>query len=158
MEAAQVVEALVSLRISVRARGDKLLLEPGSKVPPELVPDLRRCKLEILQLLTAPPPSFDYDTAHLLAWAAHAAEVGLTLSEPVNFLETPLRPYTTAEVGRYCRDRLRCLAMARSNKATCGWGRSTPEWWSEMEAQSIQALTALKATIDETDTQGEESR
>ncbi len=67
MEAAQVVEALVSLRISVRAKGDKLLLEPGSKVPPELVPDLQRCKLEILQLLTGPPPSFDHATAHLLA-------------------------------------------------------------------------------------------
>ncbi|HIN06448.1 MAG TPA: hypothetical protein EYM65_09465 [Dehalococcoidia bacterium] len=157
MDAAQVVEALVSLRISVRAKGDKLLLAPGSKVPQELVPDLQRCKLEILQLVTGPPPSFNYATAHVLAWAAHAAETAITLLEPVHFLETPLRPYTTAEVGRYCRDRLRCLAMARSNKVTGGWGRFTPEWWNDMEDQSIQALTALKATIDETDIRADES-
>ena len=56
MDAAQVVETLVSLRISVRAKGDRLLLEPGSKVPPELVPDIQRCKPEILELLTGPPP------------------------------------------------------------------------------------------------------
>ena len=93
------------------------------------------------------------DTSNLLAWADLAAETGLTLPEPVHFLETPLRPYTTTEVGRYCRDRLKCLAMARSNKVTGGWGRFTPEWWTEMETQSIQALTALKASIDETDTQ-----
>ena len=158
MDAAQVVEVLASLRIRMRAKGDKLLLEPGSKVPPELVPDLQRCKLEILQLLTGPPPSFDYATAHLLAWAAHAAEVGLILPEPAHFLETPLRPYTTAEVGRYCRDRLRCLAVAQSNKATGGWGRFTPEWWGEMEVQSIQALTALKSAVDGADTQGAEQQ
>ena len=68
MDAAQVVEALVSLRISVRAKGDKLLLVPGSKVPRESVPDLQRCKLEILQLVTGSAPSFGYATAHVLVW------------------------------------------------------------------------------------------
>ena len=47
--------------------------------------------------------------------------------------------------------------MARSNKVTGGWGISTPEWWNEMEVQSFQALTALKATIDETDIRADES-
>lgn len=153
MDAAQVVETLVSLRISVRAKGDKLLLEPGSKVPPELVSDLQRYKPEILQLLTGAPPSFDYATAQLLAWAAHSAELGLTLPEPVHFLETPLRPYTTAEVGRYCREQLKCLAMAQSNRSTGGWGRFTPEWWADIEVQAVDALRALKAAIGD-DEQG----
>ncbi len=148
MDAAQVLETLMSLRISLRAEGNKLLLEPGSKVPPELVPDLQRCKREILQLLTGTPPSFDYATAYLLSWAAQAAEVGLTLPEPVHFLETPLRPYNTAEVGRYCRDQLTAIAMARSNRVTGGWGRFTPEWWSEIEVNSIEALVALRAMMD----------
>ena len=149
MDAAQVLEILMSLRISLRAEGNKLLLEPGSKVPPELVPDLQRCKPEILQLLNGPHPSFDYGTTHLLAWAAHAAEVGLTLPEPVLFLETPLRPYTTADVGRYCRDQLTAIAMARSSQVTGGWGRFTPEWWAEIEVQAVDALRALRTAIED---------
>ncbi len=75
--------------------------------------------------------------------------MGLTLPEPVRFLETPLRPYTTAEVGRYCRDQLTAIAMARSNRVTGGWGRFTPEWWVDMEVQAVDALRALKAAIGE---------
>jgi hypothetical protein len=51
-------------------------------------------------------------------------------------------------VGRYCREKLRFLALARSNLVTGGWGRFTPEWWREMEAEALQALSALKAAID----------
>ena len=51
MDAAQVVEALVSLQISVRAEGDKLLLVPGSKVPPELFQQVRQHKGEIIAVL-----------------------------------------------------------------------------------------------------------
>ena len=149
----------------VRARGatfqileeSRLKVRASSPLPDGIMEELRQHKTAILALLADELPATTLsevnrgETAKLLAWAAHAAEVGMTLPEPVHFLETPLRPYTTAEVGRYCRDRLRCLAMARSHKLTGGWGRFTPEWWNEMEAQSIQALTALKATINETD-------
>ena len=51
MDAAQVIEALVSLQISVRAKGDKLLLVPGSKVPQELVQEVRKHKGEIIAVL-----------------------------------------------------------------------------------------------------------
>ena len=149
----------------VRARGatfqvveeSRLKVRASSPLPDGMMEELRQHKAAILALLANEPPANALaevnqgGTAKLLAWAGHAADVGLTLLEPVHFLETPLRPYTTAEVGRYCRDRLKCLAMARSNKVTGGWGRSTTEWWNEMEAQSIQALTALKDTIDEID-------
>ena len=148
MGAAEVIEALQELGVSVKARGDKLLLEPGSKVPPELVRDIRRHKQQILQLLAEPTPPND-STQILLSWAAQAAETGLVTHSPVHFLETPLRPYTTTQVGRYCREQLRFLAVARSNRATGGWGRFTPEWWQEMEAETLQALSALKAAMDQ---------
>ncbi len=158
MAAQELLNQLQSLGVSVKARGNDLVVNPASRIPPDLKTEIREYKGAILALLDPPVPDSDDATAQLLAWAAHAAEVGLTLPEPVHFLETPLRPYTTTEVGRYCRDRLKCLAVARSNKDTGGWGRFTPEWWSEMEVQSIQALTALKATIDETGTQGVEQQ
>ena len=149
----------------VRARGatfqvveeSRLKVRASSPLPDGMMEELRQHKTAILALLADGPPANPLaevsqgETAKLLAWAAQAAETGKTLLKPVHFLETPLRPYTTAEVGRYCRDRLRCLAVARSNKVTGGWGRFTPEWWNNMEDQSIQALAALKATIDGTD-------
>ena len=153
MAAQELLNQLQSLGVSVKARGNDLVVNPASRIPPVLKTEIREYKGAILALLDPPVPSCDDATPALLAWAALAAETGLTLPEPVHFLETPLRPYTTAEVGRYCRDRLKCLALAQSNKVTGGWGRFTPEWWTEMETQSIQALTALKASIDETDTQ-----
>ena len=141
----------------------RLKVHASSPLPDAMMEELRQHKVAILDLLAgetvanALAGQNQGETANLLAWAAHAAETGMTLLKPVHFLETPLRPYTTVEVGRYCRDRLRCLAVARSNKETGGWGRFTPEWWNEMEAQSILALTGLKATIDGTDIRVDES-
>ncbi|MDA1129819.1 MAG: hypothetical protein O2913_14165 [Chloroflexi bacterium] len=155
MNAVQIVETLLDLGVSLGSDGSKLLLEPGSRVPPELVPDIHRYKLEILQRLPSPTIACEEPTATLLAWAAEAAETDLTLLEPVQFLETPMRPYTTTEVGLYCRQQLKYLSLARSNKTTGGWGRFTPEWWTEMEVNSLEALTAIKASVDERDSHGE---
>ena len=151
MDAAEVIERLQNLNVSVRAIGDRLLLEPGSRVPQDLVPDLRRCKLEILRLLGSPTPDRDDPTDYLLAWASEAAEAGAILAEPVHFFETPLRPYTTAQVGRYCREQLKVIVLARSSRATGGWGRFTPEWWTEMETKAIEALAALKDATEDVD-------
>ena len=139
-----------------RARGATFqVLESGhinvqapSPLPDALMEELRQHKAAILALLDLPPPEGDGPTAVLLAWTAQAAESGLTLPEPVQFLEAPLRPYTTADVGRYCRDQLKFLSMARSNRVAGGGGRFTPEWWSEMEVQALQALAALKAATE----------
>jgi len=75
--------------------------------------------------------------------------MGLTLPAPVQFREAPLRPYITADVGRYCRDQLKYLSAARSNRATGGWGMFTAEWWTEMETKTIESLAALKASVDD---------
>ena len=104
MAAQEVLHQLRSLGISVRADGDSIIVNPASRVPPYLKTEIREYKGAILALLDPPVPDSGDATAQLLAWAAHAAEVGLTLLAPVHFLETPLRPYTTTEVGRYCRD------------------------------------------------------
>ena len=146
-----------------RARGatfqvieeSRLRIRAPSPLPEDLMAELRQHKATILSLLAGetttnlPARVGQEDIDCLLAWAAQAAETGLTLREPVRFLESPLRPYTTDEVGRYCRDQLKYLSLARSNRVTGGWGRFTPEWWQEMETKVLQALSALKAATEE---------
>ena len=52
--AVAVLEKAKALGISVTSSGNKILLEPGSKVPPDLVQAIRQHKGEILALLTKP--------------------------------------------------------------------------------------------------------
>jgi hypothetical protein len=129
----------------------RIKVQAPSALPDELMEGLRHNKAAVLALLSgeAPKQAEPAGPTEMLAWAAHAAESGLVLPQPVHFLEIPLRPYTTTQVGRYCKQKLQFLALARSNRVTGGWGRFTPEWWQEMEAEALQALTALKAAIDE---------
>ena len=94
-------------------------VQAGSPLPAALMQELRSQKPAVMAPLTETTPS-------LLAWAAQAAEEKLKLAAPVHFMETPFRPCTAAEVGRYCRDLLRFLFMSRSNRETDGWGRFTP--------------------------------
>jgi hypothetical protein len=129
----------------------RIKVQAPSALPDELMEGLRHNKAAVLALLGGEAPNQAEPEAptEMLAWAAQAAESGLILPHPVHFLETQLRPYTTTQVGRYCREKLRYLALARSNRVTGGWGRFTPEWWRDVEAEALQALTALKAAIDE---------
>ena len=48
MNAADVLDRLAELGINAWTAGEKLLLEPGSKVPPELFEEVRQHKTEIL--------------------------------------------------------------------------------------------------------------
>ena len=155
MPAHEVLTQLHSLGISVEARGDSLVVKPASLVPVELKGEIRQHKADILALLAPPPPAVDEGTARLLAWASRAAEDGLTLPEPVRFFEGPLRPHTTVQVGRYCRDQLRYLSMAKSNGAAGGWDRFPPQWWAELETTTIESLASIKAAVDGANDQGE---
>ena len=138
----------------------RLRVQAPSPLPENLMAELRQHKPAILSLLAnetatdAPAGANQDNTPHLLAWAAQAAETGLTLPEPVQFLESPLRPSTTAEVGRFCRDQLKYLTLARTNLAHGGWGRFTPEWWTKMESNSLEALAALKTATEATHREG----
>ena len=110
----------------------RLKVQAPAPLPDAMMEGLRQQKAEILALLAAetsanlPTMVEQRDNAYLLAWAAHAAEVGLTLPEPVHFLETPLRPFTTTEVGRYCRDHLKnsgCRSSTSAKKRSIRIGR-----------------------------------
>ena len=61
MDAADVLERLTDLGITATVNGTTLRLEPGSKVPPELLAEVKEHKPEILALLVPvsdglPPP------------------------------------------------------------------------------------------------------
>ena len=51
MDATEVLDRLSALGITAWASGEKLLLEPGSKVPPDLLDEVREHKPEILARL-----------------------------------------------------------------------------------------------------------
>lgn len=60
MEATEILTALQEAGATARVNGDKLLVEPGNKVPLELVPEIQGHKLEIMALLSNPmPAAFD---------------------------------------------------------------------------------------------------
>jgi len=51
-DALAVVEKVKALGVTISPSGEKILLEPGSKVPPELIGAIRQHKDEILAILT----------------------------------------------------------------------------------------------------------
>ncbi len=54
MTAVDVLDELTSLGITATASGQKLLLAPGSKVPQELLAEVKEHKSELLDLVTHP--------------------------------------------------------------------------------------------------------
>ena len=52
MQATEILTALQEVGATARVDGDKLLVEPGNRVPAELVPEIREHKLEIMELVT----------------------------------------------------------------------------------------------------------
>ena len=85
----------------------------------------------------------------LLAWAAEFAEADVTLVSPITYLETSLRPITTAQVSQSIRRYLKTVASAAIHRTTGGWGRFTPEWWAEQANEALGALKALRSAMAE---------
>ena len=56
MELTAILDKLQSLGVSITVADDRLRLEPGSRVPPQLLGELRRHKWELLDFLLAPLP------------------------------------------------------------------------------------------------------
>ena len=54
MLATEILTALQEVGATARVNGDKLLVEPGNRVPAELVPEIREHKLEIMELVSIP--------------------------------------------------------------------------------------------------------
>ena len=99
MGAVDVLDALTTLGITARASGEKLLLAPGSRVPPELLAEIREQKAAVLDLLKVS-----------LVYAATACicprPIGPTGVDRCNVCELPL---ICPECGRCrgCKLRLR---------------------------------------------------
>ena len=91
----------------------------------------------------------DLEQQQLLAWAAEFAEADVTLASPITYLETSLRPITTAQVSQSIRRYLKTVASAAIHRTTGGWGRFTPEWWAEQANESLGALKALRSAMAE---------
>jgi hypothetical protein len=51
MQAVDILDTIQKLGITVYINGDRLVCEPGSKVPLELVPEIRQHKAEIISLV-----------------------------------------------------------------------------------------------------------
>ena len=54
MQATEILTALQEAGATARIAGDKLLVEPGKRVPAELVPEIREHKFEIMELVSIP--------------------------------------------------------------------------------------------------------
>jgi hypothetical protein len=52
MQAAEILDTFERLGITAYVKGDKLVVEPGSKLPPDLRPEIRERKAEIMALLS----------------------------------------------------------------------------------------------------------
>jgi hypothetical protein len=85
----------------------------------------------------------------LMAWAAEFAEADVTLATPITYLETSLRPITTAQVSQSIRRYLKTVASAAIHRTTGGWGRFTSEWWEGQANESLGALKALRSAMAE---------
>jgi len=55
MDTANILDQLDSLEVRLTADGDKLRFKPASRVPPELIEELRQHKADILKELGKPP-------------------------------------------------------------------------------------------------------
>ena len=91
----------------------------------------------------------DLEQQQLLAWAAEFAEADVTLATPFTYLETSLRPITTAQVSQSIRRYLKTVASAAIHRATGGWERFTPEWWDGQANEALGALKALRSAMAE---------
>ena len=91
----------------------------------------------------------DLEQQQLLAWAAEFAEADVTLVSPITYLETSLRPITTAQVSQSIRRYLKTVASAAIHRTTGGWGRFTSEWWEGQANESLGALKALRSAMAE---------
>ena len=147
MGAAEVIDLLESLGVRVQADGSKLLLEPGSLVPSELIPQIRQYKPEILKLVSADVRTDEEQ--QLLAWASALSEKNIVLPEPVMFVEAPLRTVATERVSYHAAIYLRTVTIARTHQVTGGWGRFTREWWKGQEKAALHALAALREAIEQ---------
>ena len=147
MHAEAIVRRAAGLGITLSVVGNRIRYEPRSATPEDLVEALRSHKPEVIDYLDQRSASITPDEA-LLTWAHELAEHEVVLTEPLVYVETPLRTVTTDRISWYASHYLRTIATARLNQATGGWKTWTGCWWVEREQEAFGALKALRAAFD----------
>ena len=79
MDATAILEKLNNLGVVVTVAGDRLRLEPGSRVPTDLVEDLHRYKSEIITFLTRPRVLQSPKEWHAQEIARHVEQEGICI-------------------------------------------------------------------------------
>ena len=65
MTATDVLDELISLGVTATANGQKLLLEPGSKVPQDLLTEVKEHKSELLELVSTPETELPFPIGYV---------------------------------------------------------------------------------------------
>jgi hypothetical protein len=85
------------------------------------------------------------DPSGLLTWAKNLSEQKLVLSEPVCFMEGPLRPLQVTNVSEYAAERYETIYFCRGwLEKGSGWGFFTHDWWLTMEKEAMNALITFR--------------
>ena len=91
MQAVAILEALQEAGATARANGDKLLVEPRSRIPVNLVPEIKQHRYEIMALLPIPlpaafdrPPATREETVELMNYLADPEAFGQWFEHMMN--------------------------------------------------------------------------
>jgi hypothetical protein len=148
MEANSIVERARDLGVTLTADGDRIKYAPKSRTPPDLVEALRSNKRDVLLYLNKDREDETRETQKLLSWAAYLAEENLILSQPVTYVEAPLRTITTYQISWYAAHYLAAVTHARSQQQNGGWGMFTTGWWQSRENDAFNALRNLRIVYE----------
>jgi len=122
-------------------------VRPKSRTPPDLVEALRSNKRDVLLYLNKDREDETRETQKLLSWAAYLAEENLILSQPVTYVEAPLRTITTYQISWYAAHYLAAVTHARSQQQNGGWGMFTTGWWQSRENDAFNAFTQFENSL-----------
>jgi hypothetical protein len=163
MEPETLIHSCIECGATLVPDGYQLRVKGWSKLTPELKEALRERKSEVLEHLkeeiaqslasftfaglTVSEPHLP-TTPDLLAWASELAEQDLRLTEPISYIETPLRTITTERVSYYAARYLWAISYSRTQQRTGGWGRFIPEWFRKQEEEALEALVALREALE----------
>ncbi len=150
MSVETIIRQAHDLGITLRVAGDRIEYAPRASAPGDFVEALRRQKAEVIAFITQQGATAGVSPeAALLSWASELAEQDSVLSEPVQFVEAPLRTISTGRVSWYAAQYLRTITFARQERQLGGWGRWTPTWWKQREQEALGALAALRDALSD---------
>ena len=111
MTAAELIQRAQALGASLWTEGKQLQMDAPVDFPDDLIELLRKHKPAVMEALAGDVQTPPADSlATLLAWASQLAEQDEVLSEPVTYVEAPLRPVSTKRVSD-CAARQKMLAQ-----------------------------------------------